>query len=98
MADSLRLDTADNSVPFPIAGHKSSLSDDVRLKLAQRISADFFILHVLLIPGKRNKTHLIQELQLMHTNEYRTPVTITQATHNKWRGKCIFVLIGRLKH
>jgi hypothetical protein len=77
MADSLPLGTADISVPVlmahqksgPKAGHKLSLSDDVRPKLAQHISTDLDILHVLLIPGKRNKMHVIQEL-LMPTNKY----------------------------
>ncbi len=66
----------------------SALSDDVRLKLAQHISSELDIRHVILIPGKRNKIHVIEEL-LAHTNEYLTPVTITKATLNKWICECI---------
>ena len=63
MADSLPLGTDVNAVPSPIArlktgpkgGQKSSLSDDVKLKLAQHISSQLDIRHILLIPGKRNK-------------------------------------------
>jgi hypothetical protein len=96
MADSLPLDTAVDSVPVPISrqesgpksGQKSALSDDVRLKLAQHISSELEIRHVILIPGKRNKIHVIEEL-LAHTNEYLTPVTITKATLNKWICECI---------
>ncbi len=36
-------------------GPKSSLFDDVKLKLAQHISSELEIRHVLLIPRKRNK-------------------------------------------
>jgi hypothetical protein len=79
MADSLPSDAADNSASSPIAhqktgprvGQKSALSDDVRLELAQHISSELDIRHVLLIPGKRNKMHVTEEL-LAHTNEYLT--------------------------
>jgi len=69
MADSLPLGTAVESVPIPIArlksgpksGVKSALSDDVRLKLAQHINSELEIRHVLLIQGKRNKSHVMDE-------------------------------------
>jgi hypothetical protein len=96
MADSLPSGIAVDSVSIPIArqksgpkaGQKSALSDDVKLKLAQHISSDLEIRHVLLIPGKRNKQHVITEL-LDHTNEYLTPMNITKATLNKWLVDCI---------
>ena len=65
MADSVPLDTAADSVPIPIArqktvpkgGHNAVLTDDVKLKLAQHISSELDVRHVLLISGKRNKQH-----------------------------------------
>ena len=98
MADSLPLDSAIESVPVPIArqktgpkgGPKSSLSDDVKLKMAQHISSDLDARHVLLIQGKRNKQHFLEEM-LVDTNEYLTPKIITKATLNKWLAECIAV-------
>jgi hypothetical protein len=91
MADSLPLGTDVDAVPSPIehlttghkGGQKSSLSDDVKLKLAQDISSQLDIRHIVLIPEKRNKTHVIEEL-LALTNEYLTPITVNKATLNKW--------------
>ena len=96
MADSVPVGTAVNSVQNQIArqksgpkfGQKSALSDDVRLKLAQHISSELDIRHVLLIPGKRNKAHVMDEL-FQHINNYMTPTTITKPTLAKWLGECI---------
>jgi hypothetical protein len=62
MADSLPLGTDVYAVPSPIVhlktgrkgGQKSSLSD-VKLKLAQDISPQLDIRHILLIPEKKKK-------------------------------------------
>ena len=96
MADSMPLDTDVDAVPSPIehltnsrkGGQKSSLSDDVKLKLAQDISSQLDIRHIVLIPEKRNKTHVIEEL-LALTNEYLTPITVNKATLNKWLVDCM---------
>ena len=96
MADSVPLDTAADSVPIPIArqktvpkgGHKAVLTDDVKLKLAQHISSELDVRHVLLISGKRNKQHVVDEM-LVLTNEYLFPSQITKPTLSKWIVECI---------
>ena len=44
--------------------------------------------HALLISGKRNKQHVVEEM-LTATNEYLTPSQITKATLSKWIVECI---------
>ncbi len=96
LADSVPLDTAVDSVPIPIArqktdqkgGPKAVLTDDVKLKLAQHISSELDARHVLLISGKRDKNHVVDEM-LELTNEYLVPSQITKATLNKWIFECI---------
>jgi hypothetical protein len=44
--------------------------------------------HALLISGKRNKQHVVEE-KLTATNEYLTPSQITKATLSKWIVECI---------
>ena len=97
MADSVPLDSAADSVPIPIArqktvpkgGHKAVLTDDVKLKLAQRhISSELDVRHVLLISGKRNKQRVVDEM-LFLTNEYLFPSQITKPTLSKWIEECI---------
>ncbi len=96
MADSLPLGTDVDAVPSPIehlttgrkGGQKSSFSDDVKLKLAHDISSQLDIRHILLIPEKINKTHVIEEL-LAVTNEYLNPITVNKATLNKWLADCM---------
>ncbi len=100
MVDSSPLDTAVESVLIPFAGQKletgpnlkgspkSSLSDDVQLKLAVHISLELDIRHVLLIPGKRKKHYVVEEMFTL-TNEYLTPKIIVKTTLNKWLAECI---------
>ena len=56
--------------------------------MAQHISSDLEVGHVLLIPGKRNKQHVLEEM-LADTNENLTPEIITKPTLNKWLAECI---------
>jgi hypothetical protein len=84
MADSVPLDSAVDLVPIPGVRlknvpkgvPKAVLSDDVKLKLAEHINSDMEVRHVLLISGKRNKLHVVEEM-LTATNEYLTPSQIT---------------------
>ncbi len=96
MADSLTLGTDVDAVSSPIehlttcrkGGQKSSLSDDVKLKLAQDISSQLDLRHIVLIPEKRNKTYVIEKL-LALINEYLTSITVNKATLNKWLVDCM---------
>jgi hypothetical protein len=90
------LDTAVDLVPIPGVRlknvpkcvPKAVLSDDVKLKLAEHINSDMEVRHILLISGKRNKQHVVEEM-LTATNEYLTPSQITKATLSKWIVECI---------
>ena len=96
MADSLPLGAAVDPVSSPIerltsrpkGGPKTSLTDDVKLKLAEHIQSDLEVRHLLLIPGRRNKKHFLEEL-LVETNNSLTPITITLGTLNKWLAACL---------
>ncbi len=87
MADSVPLDTAIDSIPIPIVGQKTVpngvlnavLSDDEKLMLAEHIDSDMEVRHALLISGKRNKHHVVEEM-LLAKNEYLISSQTTKAT------------------